>query len=298
MFKTVLAVTISAEDPTAAARAYVDSFGYVVEEETEVSTAMAQVWDTPAMTGRAVIALQPNSGADFRLRFIAADPVPSYRPMRSRGWNAIELLVQDPDEMAERLRKSAFAVIGEPRDLSQDGDVRAMQAIGPAGEIVYLTRIQGARESVYGTAKSMVDRAFILVVGSDDFDSLVAFYGGKLRHTLQTFGRTTIDVVSNALAVPDDTLYDMKLARLGERFSIEMDGYPIAIADRPRLAGALPPGVAMVTMGVESLDALGTDWRGGSAHLSGRFYQDCNTAVTTGPAGEWLECVDISSRRR
>ncbi|MEO0574917.1 MAG: hypothetical protein AAF004_05590 [Pseudomonadota bacterium] len=295
MFRTVLAVTISADDPSAAAHAYTQTLGYQVEEESVVSSETANVWDTPDMVGRAVITLTPESGADFRLRFVESKPLEGYRPMRTRGWNAVEFLVQSPDDMAERLRDSAFSIIGEPRDLSADGHVRAMQAIGPAGEIIYLTRIRGARVQVYGAAKTMVDRAFIVVVGSDDFGSLVDFYGHRFRHTLQTFGQMKIDVASKALSVSDDTLYDVKLARLGNHFSIELDGYPVTIVERPRHAGALPPGVAMVTIGVQSLDALGAQWRGEPASISGGFYKNARTGVMTGPAGEWLECLEVSS---
>ncbi len=293
MFECVIAVTIMVYDLAATETAYRDHLGYQVQERGEVSEALASQWGAPAMAGKSYISMQPESGADFRVRFIETTPVDGYAALTTQGWNAMELLVRDPDEMAERLKDSPFTIIGMPRDLSSDGNVRAMQVTGPSGEVVYLTRIKGERTRLYGSAQSRVDRAFILVVGARNFESLVEFYGKRFDHAVQTFGKAPISVLSNALGLPPaDTFYDMKLARLGQQFSIELDGYPDVVVDRPRRDGELPPGMAMVSFGVGSLAALVLNWHTVPASLDESFYRGGKVAVTTGVAGEWLEFVE------
>jgi hypothetical protein len=63
--------------------------------------------------------------------------------MKTFGWNATEILVQDPDVLAHKCRGSdaLFKIVREPRPLSATSNIRVMQVVGPADEVVYLTRI-------------------------------------------------------------------------------------------------------------------------------------------------------------
>ena len=85
--------------------------------------------------------MQPESGAGVFLRFVQAAPVAGYGPMKTFGWNATEILVQDPDALAEQLADSPFKIVGSPMNLSSNENIRAMQVVGPANEVLYLTRI-------------------------------------------------------------------------------------------------------------------------------------------------------------
>ncbi|MEO0997564.1 MAG: hypothetical protein AAFX58_08600 [Pseudomonadota bacterium] len=292
MFQCVMAVTILVTDLAATEAAYTDYFGYTVVERAAVDTATAALWSAPAMAGKPYLLMAPASGADFRLRFIEAEPVDGYAALRTDGWNATELLVEDTDAMAVRLADSPFTIIGPPRNLSSDGNVRAMQVQGPSGEVVYLTRIAGERTRTYGSARSPVDRAFILVVGGRDHGALVDYYGERFGHTIRNFGQSPITVLSRALGLdPAETKYPMKLALLGNQYALELDGYPDLVRERPRRDGELPPGMAMVTFGVGGLDELGLDWQAPPGNGGGSLYAGRTAAVATGPAGEWLEFV-------
>lgn len=46
----------------------------------------------------------------------------------------------------------------------------------------------------------------------------------------------------------------------GRMTIFEVDGYPSQATPRPRLDGMLPPGNALVSIAVKSLDALAVDW--------------------------------------
>ncbi len=292
MLECVIAVTFLVQDLDSTIAAYEGFLGYSLVERSQVNESLAASWGATNMAGREFVVLQPASGAEFYLRFVQSEPVPGYSPLVTDGWNATELLTQDPDAMVAKLQDSPFEVIGLPYDLSSDGSVRAMQVKGPSEEILYLTRIKGERTNVYGSAQSMVDRAFILVVGSRDYDGLIKFYGETLGHKIRRFGKTKITVLSKALGLdPENTMYELRLAELGNQFSLELDHYPEQMRDRPRRSGELPPGMSMVTFGVQDLDGLDFDWLGRGKNLEGHIYGGASTSVAVGSAGEWMEFV-------
>ena len=66
----LLASTLTATDLDAVAEAYERWLGYRVAVRTPVSAALAQVWQTPHAQGRAMMLLQPASGA--RAKSVAA----------------------------------------------------------------------------------------------------------------------------------------------------------------------------------------------------------------------------------
>jgi hypothetical protein len=55
----------------------------------------------------------------------------------------------------------------------------------------------------------------------------------------------------------------------------------------------LPPGNALVTLAVDSLDTLALDWIAPPAICEGLPYDGRRAATVRGPAGELLELVEI-----
>ncbi len=291
MFNRAYAVTIIANDLSETENAYRKYFDYQTAHRSTVSEETAALWGAPAMAGKPVLVMQPASGDDFFLRFIESTPVVDYTPLTTAGWNATELLVQDPDTLAEQLQNSPFSIIGMPRDLSSDGHVRAMQVQGPSGEVIYLTRISGKRVNMYSSAQSKVDRAFILTIGTNNFDDTIEFYGERFDHNVLSFGKTTIRVISKAMQLDAETLYPMKIAQIGNRQNIEIEGYPIAARNKPSHADEIPPGMSLVTFEVSSLEALALDWQHPPQRIDDEIYQNALVATCIGPAGEWLEFI-------
>jgi hypothetical protein len=76
-------------------------------------------------------------------------------------------------------------------------------------------------------------------------------------------------------------------------FEIELDEYPAVSVPRQVREGSLPPGIAMVSIGVERLDQLRVDWRAPPARLAEFPYKGQAVGVTVGPAGEWLEFIEL-----
>ncbi len=293
MFNKAKAVTFIVNDINTTEESYQRYFGYQTTLKSTVTEEIAASWGAPAMTGKSMLVMQPASSDLFYLRFIESDPVDGYTPLTTEGWNATELLVEDPDLLASQLEESPFNIIGMPRNLSTDGHVRAMQVQGPSGEIIYLTRITGKRKNMYSCAQSNVDRAFILTIGTNNFDDTVQFYGERFKHNVLSFGKTTIRVISKAMQLDAETLYPMKIAQIGNRQNIEIEGYPFKADNKPRHNKQLPPGMSLVSFEVPSLQALELDWQLSPRRIDDDFYQNAKVATTIGTAGEWLEFIEL-----
>lgn len=111
MAKAVLgpfaAATIMARDPAAAATAYVNFLGYQrFAIPTTVPDDIAASWGAPAMAGRAMVSARSESGNGAVLRFVQGEPVGSYAPFTTYGWNALEILTSDVDTLPAILEPS------------------------------------------------------------------------------------------------------------------------------------------------------------------------------------------------
>ena len=90
-------------------------------------------------------------------------------PFRHQGWMSLEISVENVDALRPDLEGSPFRVIGEPANLDVSDDIRAMQAIGPAGEVLYLTEIKAEVPPFeLPFARCAVDRLFIPVLLAPD----------------------------------------------------------------------------------------------------------------------------------
>jgi hypothetical protein len=289
MLTAILAITHCAPDLAAVEAAYCTYFQYRAVARAPVSAELARLWNAPRMAGRESLLLQPASGEPVFLRFVEAEAVPGYAPMRTAGWNATEILAASPDEMAARLDNSPFRIIGPPRGLSSNPAIRAMQVIGPANELLYLTSIPPG-ESAFGleSAKTEVDRAFIVVAGGRDLTALREWYASRLGLAVSAPVGVRISVLSNAYGaygMDAEQLHDLAVVRLPGRCLIELDQYPREAQPRPRREGELPPGMAAVSFEADS--------HGGheSCPIPDAPYAGRRVALLTGAAGELIELV-------
>jgi hypothetical protein len=293
MLQTIRMVTVTASNVAAVAAAYERWLGYQIVKRNAVSSELARLWQTPNVAGRAQCWLQPASGEPVYLRFIEAPSVTGYAPLRTYGWNAIELLAADPDDLAARLADSPFEIIGPPRNLRFSEHIRAMQAIGPAQELLYFTRITPGKTALnLGHARSFVDRPFIVVNGGADLEALRTFYAEHLKLKVSPASSGRIAVLSRAYGLDEDATQMLALAALPERFAIELDQYPAAAIARPQAAGELPPGIASVSFTLGSLDEIAWPWRHAPQAISEWPYDGRRAAVAVGAAGEWIELIE------
>ncbi len=287
MLKTILVVTLSVLNLGTVENAWEEHLGYETVNRGVVSAELGDVWNAPDMTGHDYLIMQPQSGADVYVRFVEDTTTPGYMPLASHGWNATELLVTDPDALATRMQDSPFEVVGPPADLWAAPDApRAMQAVGPGNEVLYLTRNNDF------TIDSPVDRVFIMVLGGASLDTLSDYYEYKMGLSLGDPLELSVPFMAESQNVAPDTLYPLRVAIMSPEFLLELDEYPDSVPTRTVKKGHLPPGTAMVSFTVDNLDTLDVDWRATPVPVEGFPYNGRRTGVTVGPAGEWLELIE------
>lgn len=297
MFKSIAIVTLLVRSLAPVESAYEDHLGYETVRRGTLSPELSGTWGTPGMAGRDFILMQPASGAEVYLRFVQMPrDMEDAPPLTTHGWNATELLVQDPDALAGQLRDSPFRVIGPPADLTPGPDApRAMQVVGPAGELLYLTRIiPGGTAFDLGEARVPVDRVFITVVAGPSLPALRDYYGGQLGLPLSDNLYWPIEVLARAHRLPLDTPFPLAVAILPRHYLVELDEYPRTAVPRARPDDLLPAGMAMVSFTVDSLAAPpeGIEWRQPPRAIADFPYRGRRVAVTVGPAGELLEVIE------
>jgi len=286
-------------DLNACVPVYRDLLGFQLVDDGRLPESLATAWATPNMAGMSYALLQPASGAEVYLRFIETGHAGGYWPPVTQGWIATEMLCTDPDAVAEKLRgddaESAFTRIGGPADLyPSPKSARALQMAGPAGELMYFTRILrgGSRFGLHG-AKSFVDRPFIMVVGGLSMAEIEQFYGDVLGLSIFKQEPFLIRQMSRVLGLPSETAYPISIARIpGRGFLLELEELPPDIERRTVPDGQLPEGLAMVSFTSAPLPELNLDYRAAPRAIDLPPYDGRTVAIIEGPAGEWLELID------
>jgi hypothetical protein len=294
MLESILMVTMLVTNLSVTEQAYDDYLAYDTVVEGNVNENLASAWDAEDMINHPYIIMQPESGEDVYLRFIEDKEKTNYKPVGTHGWNSTEILVEDPDKLAEELDNSPFRIIGMPYDLYPTPNApRAMQVLGPSDEMIYLTRIipDGSGYNL-GSAKSYVDRVFIMVVGGPSMEDLQEYYRETFDMPVTEASDWTIGVISRLNDLPEDTLYPLAIAEFDKDFLIELDEYPEAIVTREIADGHLPPSTSVVSFFVDSLDAIDVTWREKPTTIEAFPYNGRKVGVTVGVAGEWIELVE------
>ena len=214
----IRAVTYGVPDLEAIERAYVEELGYTLAHRGRVGAGEARAWDAPAAEDAHVLILAPASGEPVFLRFVEDARAAGWTALTTFGWNATEFVVQDVDALARRLDGGAFEIIGPPKSLTRFPMIRAMQAIGPAGECCYFTQVGEGSGLDLAAARSFVGRVFIVVGAGPDADALFAPYGA-FANRVDPPVATPVTVISRAHGLPPDTLHRHGLVRLEEGHS-------------------------------------------------------------------------------
>jgi catechol 2,3-dioxygenase-like lactoylglutathione lyase family enzyme len=286
------AATLSVRDPAATAARYADWLGYEVVERGAVEAALAESWGAPAVAGRPYVVCRPASGAEVFLRFVAADPAPDYRPLRSHGWAAIEISVQDTLAVAARMAESPFEIIGPPRELDGMPEIFPMQVKGPDDEIVYLTQIRAQPAGVrLAAAASPVDRLFILVLACSDLAAARAWFAEAVGLKVGPEVAIRYTMINKAFDLPIEAKH--RIATAGDELDVflELDQYPDAAVARSRPEGALPPGVAIATFAHADLTTATAGRIAPPAMRAGAIYGGRPAATLAGPDGSLVELV-------
>lgn len=292
--KRIKMATVAVPNVDEVAELYSKWLGYKILDRSEVSSALATTWGAPAMAGRASVTLQPASKVDVFIRAVAIDPVYNYRPMTSWGWGAIEIIVKDPMALNRRLAQSPFGIVGHPRFLKGYPTICAMQVRGPGNEILYLTADTGPREkSILPEPGADVGRPFIMVQASGSTQKTRDWYAKAFGMKKGPISGTPIDIIQHAQSLPPDHPFPLSLLAMADSGNfLELDGYPSPTGPRVRKHGQLPPGVAMASFTVKSLDKLPLKYLAPPTAHRDLGYDGRRAATTVGPGGEIIELIE------
>jgi hypothetical protein len=288
------AATLTVPDPESAAERYVKWFDYQIVERGCVSEDLAASWGRPGSADRLYVVAQPASGADVYLRFVAGPSVPDYAPLRTFGWAAIEICVQDVLKVNERMARSPFAIIGPPKALDGMPTIFPMQVRGPDDEIVFLTEIRGdLPEYELPRAASLIDKLFILVMGCSDLQASLDWFAENIGIS---FGRQ-IDIVytvmSQAFGLPPEQTHRIVTGVHGRDVFLEFDQYPPAATPRPGLPDELPPGIALASLKHPRFDSIKGPWITPPTPRQGAIYGGGRVGSMRAPDGTLVELIEI-----
>ncbi|MGJ3647690.1 VOC family protein [Sphingomonas sp. GlSt437] len=290
----IIGGTATVPDLDLALADYRDRLGLRVVEQGTIPADLAASWGCPATAGARYAALQPLSATPCTVRLVE-QPLPAdFVPTTTFGWAAFEINVQDVFGWPDRLAGSGFDIIGEPKEIPGLPYFVAMQMLGRGKEMIYLNEVRSdTPTSDLPRAQSPVDRIFITILATPDRAATLGWYQRHLG--LEEGGSYTIPytMISRAFGLPADTLHSLSMAQIGRMPIVEIDDYPAQATARPRLPGRLPPGNAMVTLAVDTLDDRGLEFLAPPSSRDGPVYGGRRVATVIGSAGELIELVEI-----
>jgi hypothetical protein len=220
---------------------------------------------------------------------------PEPRPLARAGWRALELVVSDVRQLREQLRASPLRVVGEPKPLATNPSIVAMQAIGPGGEMLYLTQTSQDTQFELPTAERLVDRMFIAVLSAADLQAAQGFYAqrfGAIGHLGST--PVALEAVNRELGLPVTLPHSICALQLAGACLVEIDEHPRGLHASPPIAGDLPDGLALVSFAHDDLESepIASLLSGAVQPRPEAPYRGRRAAILRGAAGELIELVE------
>ena len=296
--KLIRAATLSVTDLDRSVELYTAWLDYRIVERGNLDAGLAISWGAEDAADRPFAVLRPASGHDVFLRLVQVERVPTFVPLTSYGWAAIEICVQDVLKAHARLSESPFEVIGPPRKIEGLDAIYPMQVKGPDGEIVYLTEIRDdLPEFDLPRAAAPIDRLFILVMGCSDMNASLDWLEA---HAGFSVGRRKMEIVYTMLAkafgTPETDLYAISTMVHERDVFLELDQLPETATVRPGRGGDLPPGVALGSFWHPDFDAIDrqcrSEWIAPPARYDSAVYLGKRAATMRAPDGTLIEMIE------
>ena len=287
------AATLTTPDCDAAAALYARWLDYAIVDSGLVPDDLAASWGAPASAGRRFVVTRPASGVEVFLRFVEGDAAPDYHPLRTFGWAAIELCVEDVLAVNARITRSPFEIIGPPKKLEGLPTIFPMQVKGPDQEIVFLTEINGdPPDQVLPRAASLIDKLFILVLACSDLRASTRWFAEHLQLEAGRELDLVYSVINGAFDLPADTQHTLLTMTHDRDVFLELDQYPAQTTPRAGPAGALPPGIAVASFLHPAFDEARGPWITPPIPRTGPLYDGRRSGCMRAPDGTLVEIVE------
>lgn len=272
--------SLIARDGQAVADAYTRWMHQKVSWAGDLSQSTANALGYGQLTGNRSWLLSNEAGRQW-LQVIEHPEAPARDALDSFGWMAMEVLVENVDALAATLAGSPFELLRPPADLDVSDKIRACQAKGPAGEILYLTQVNGEVPPFdLPTCEAPVDHLFIPVLSTPSRDCSLADYSGISGNEGISFD-TRITVVNQARGFELERRHPVATLQLAGQALIEID----QIAETAPLDANIYSGMASV-----AFHCSATPDSDAQLQADGVF-ADTRASAHTGTAGECFTLI-------
>jgi len=243
-------VTILTHDLATSAEMYCSAFGWKrYETEYQLSVEDTSRWQATNLIGARVLKVR---GIDGGIRFIESANHQNPVPLRTFGWSALEICVDDVHKYVAQAVKAGFEILNEAVPLSGSAKplpLIAAQLAGINGEVVYITQILSEVPNFELPDVSKESGSiFICVLGASDLERSREAIELNFEVRRASDREVAIKVLNRVYEKPLDTLHRLSSLQLAGRNAIEIDQLPIEAIQREKFAGNLPPGISIVTV--------------------------------------------------
>jgi len=277
--------TICSRDAEKSVTAWCDYLHQTVHSDSVISDRCAQDWGLVDLAGQRIIYLA-NAINEPWLRIIEAPNADYKSPFQHYGWLSLEINVEDVDALYPHLIDSPFEIIGKPANLDVSDDIRAMQCVGPDGEVLYLTEVKAPVPPFeLPTTRCVVDRLFIPVAMVQERAEALAVYE-RFEQTKGLQFDTKITVINHALGLPTEHKHPVATVQLAGNNLVELDEIP-GLADNPSANKQLATGIYMISFEVDVLPDDTTIYTISDGPLKHR-----RACLIKGSVGELMELVE------
>jgi predicted enzyme related to lactoylglutathione lyase len=243
-------VTILTHDLSKSAAMYISAFGWQNKgSEYLLRAEEADRWQATDLTGAKVLEV---CGINGGVRFIESTSHQNPLPLRTFGWSALEICVDDVHKYVAQAVEAGFEVINEAVPLSGTAKplpLIAAQLAGINGEVVYITQILSEVPNFELPDVSKESGSiFICVLGASDLEKSREVLEANFEVRRASDREVAIRVINRVYEKPLETLHRLSSLQLAGRNAIEIDQLPIQGEKREKLAGNLPAGISVVTV--------------------------------------------------
>jgi catechol 2,3-dioxygenase-like lactoylglutathione lyase family enzyme len=287
----IVGATLLTQDIEYACQGYEDGLGFELVRKNPVPDELIELWQTPSLQGAPMAVLAASNGQPW-LRIIEDIDCIPHKPLKTHGWMSLETNVRSVDCIRQALDTRYFDVIGEPAYLQVSDAIKAMQVIGPANEVSYITQVDSAVPPFeLPMTNARTGNLFIPVLCTPDRDKSLAFYESLNLAAPGLKFDTKVTVLNQAWRKAEDHQYPVATLQLAGNCLFEIDEVPEAQPIISNL-GSLPSGIALVTCLVKNLSSLLDTLNLSIIQINDSYYPSRKIAFIEGPAGEKIELVE------
>ena len=241
-------VTILTHDLATSAAMYISAFGWQAKEPAyQLRAEEANRWQAKNLIGARVLEV---CGINGGIRFIESSTYENPLPLRTFGWSALEICVDDVHKYVAQAVKAGFKILNEAVSLSGTAKplpLIAAQLAGINGEVVYITQILSKVPNFELPDVSKESGSiFICVLGASDLEKSREVFESNFEVRRASDREVAIKVINRVYEKPLETLHRLSSLQLAGRNAIEIDQLPIEGKRRDVAPNYLAPGISVV----------------------------------------------------